>query len=359
MRLALFGGEAWTGEDLALVRRVLHPACVVNAYGPTEAVITPTLWSADAEAIVQGYAPIGRPVGRRTAHVLDADLQPVPQGVPGELYLGGDGLARGYLGRAALTAERFVADPFDEAGGRLYRTGDLVRWRADGQLEYLERLDHQVKVRGFRIELGEVEARLREQPGVREALVCLHEGAAGPSLVAYVAPAAGASLDATTLKTQMAQALPDYMVPSALMVLDSFPLGANGKVDRRALPVPAVAGTPGYEAPHGDVAQTLAAIWAELLKVAQVGLHDNFFDLGGNSLLVIRMHRLVEDRLQPGLAVVDLFKYPTVGALARHIEQKGRGPAAAATDDAAQAKQRAQQQRAALLQRRRPTERTL
>ncbi|MDP9912610.1 amino acid adenylation domain-containing protein [Variovorax boronicumulans] len=358
VRLALFGGEAWTGEDLALVRRVLHPARVVNAYGPTEAVITPTLWSADAEAIVQGYAPIGRPVGRRTAHVLDADLQPVPQGVPGELYLGGDGLARGYLGRSALTAERFVADPFDAAGGRLYRTGDLVRWRTDGQLEYLERLDHQVKVRGFRIELGEVEARLREQPGVREALVCLHEGVTGPSLVAYVAPAAGASLDAITLKTQLAQALPDYMVPSALMVLDSFPLGANGKVDRRALPAPAAAGTPGYEAPHGDVAQTLAAIWAELLKVAQVGLHDNFFDLGGNSLLVIRMHRLVEDRLQPGLAVVDLFKYPTVGALARHIEQKGRGPAAA-TDDAAQAKQRAQQQRAALLQRRRPTERTL
>ena len=186
----------------------------MTAYGPTEAVISPTLWSADAEAIVQGYAPIGRPVGRRTAHVLDADLQPVPQGVPGELYLGGDGLARGYLGRSALTAERFVADPFDPSGGRLYRTGDLVRWRADGQLEYLERLDHQVKVRGFRIELGEVEARLREQPGVREALVCLHEGAAGPSLVAYVAPAAGASLDATTLKTQLAQALPDYMAPS-------------------------------------------------------------------------------------------------------------------------------------------------
>ncbi|WP_341888587.1 amino acid adenylation domain-containing protein [Variovorax sp. YR752] len=358
VRLALFGGEAWTGEDLALIRRVLRPARVVNAYGPTEAVITPTLWSAQAEATVQGYAPIGRPVGRRTAHVLDADLQPVPQGVPGELYLGGEGLARGYLGRAALTAERFIADPFDAAGGRLYRTGDLVRWRADGQLEYLERLDHQVKVRGFRIELGEVEARLREQPGVREALVCLHEGAAGPLLVAYVAPAAGVSLDATTLKTQLAQALPDYMVPSALMVLDSFPLGANGKVDRRALPAPAAAGTQGYEAPRGDVAQTLAAIWAELLKVEQVGLHDNFFDLGGNSLLVIRMHRLVEDRLQPGLAVVDLFKYPTVGALARHIEQLGRGPAAA-TDDAALAKQRAQQQRAALLQRRRPTERTL
>jgi amino acid adenylation domain-containing protein len=359
VRLALFGGEAWTGEDLTLIRRVLRPARVVNAYGPTEAVITPTLWSAQAEAIVQGYAPIGRPVGRRTAHVLDAGLQPVPHGVPGELYLGGEGLARGYLGRAALTAERFVADPFDAAGGRLYRTGDLVRWRADGQLDYLERLDHQVKVRGFRIELGEVEACLREQPGVREALVCLHESVAGPSLVAYVAAAAGASLDATTLKTRLAQALPDYMVPSALMVLDSFPLGANGKVDRRALPAPAAAGTAGYEAPRGDAAQTVATIWAELLKVEKVGLHDNFFDLGGNSLLVIRMHRLVEDRLQPGLAVVDLFRYPTVGALARHIEQLARRPAAANDDAAALAKQRAQQQRAALLQRRRPTERTL
>lgn len=363
VRLALFGGEAWTGEDLALIRRVLRPEQIVNAYGPTEAVITPTAWHGDAshDDAVQGYAPIGRPVGRRTAHVLDAGLQPVPQGVPGELYLGGEGLARGYLGRAALTADRFVADPFDAAGGRLYRTGDLVRWGIGGQLEYLGRLDHQVKIRGFRIELGEIEARLREHATVREALVLVHDGASGPALVAYVSPAPAARIDTEALKEELGRALPDYMVPSAIVALDSFPLTTGGKVDRRALPVPVVASRQDYEAPQGDVAQTLASIWAELLKVEKVGSHDNFFDLGGNSLLVIRMHRLMEERLNPSLTVVDLFKFPTVGALARRIEQ-GRGAAAArlpATHgDADDEQARAQRQRAALLQRRRPTERT-
>jgi len=363
VRLALFGGEAWTGEDLALIRRVLRPEQIVNAYGPTEAVITPTAWNGAAHDDVQGYAPIGRPVGHRTAHVLDADMQPVPQGVAGELYLGGEGLARGYLGRAALSAERFVADPFDGAGGRLYRTGDLVRWRNDGQLEYLGRLDHQVKIRGFRIELGEIEARLREHPDVREALALVHDGAAGPLLAAYVSPAPDAQVDAAALREQLARALPDYMVPSAIVALESFPLTTGGKIDRRALPAPVVAGGEGgegYEAPQGDVAETLAAIWADLLKVAKVGMNDNFFDLGGNSLLVIRMHRLMEDRLKPGLTVVDLFKYPTVGALARRIEQGQRGAGQAAASEGADDEQaRAQRQRAALLQRRRPTERSL
>jgi amino acid adenylation domain-containing protein len=359
VRLALFGGEAWTGEDLALIRRVLRPARIVNAYGPTEAVITPTAWSGMAHDPVQGYAPIGRPVGHRTAHVLDADLQLVPQGVAGELYLGGAGLARGYLGRAALTAERFVADPFDAEGGRLYRTGDLARWGLDGQLEYLGRLDHQVKIRGFRIELGEIEARLREHPAVREALVLVHDGAAGPSLAAYVSPAPFARIDAAALREHLGRALPDYMVPPAIVALDSFPLTSGGKVDRRALPAPTVAAaSQGYEAPQGDVAQTLASIWAGLLKVEKVGMNDNFFDLGGNSLLVIRMHRLMEDRLNPGLKVVDLFKYPTVGALARRIEQGGGTTPSDAgeSDDSEQA--RAQRQRTALLQRRRPTERS-
>lgn len=364
VRLALFGGEAWTGEDLALIRRVLRPGRIVNAYGPTEAVITPTAWNGSAHDDVQGYAPIGRPVGNRTAHVLDADMQPVPQGVAGELYLGGEGLARGYLGRAALTAECFVADPFGDAGGRLYRTGDLVRWRGDGQLEYLGRLDHQVKIRGFRIELGEIEARLREHPSVREALVLVHEAAVGPSLAAYVSPAPAAQIDTAALREHLARTLPDYMVPAAIVALESFPLTAGGKIDRRALPAPIIAGGQGdhgYEAPQGDVAEALAAIWAELLKVAKVGMNDNFFDLGGNSLLVIRMHRLMEDRLKPGLTVVDLFKYPTVGALARRIEQGQRGaaPAESGGELADDGQARAQRQRAALLQRRRPTERSL
>ncbi|SDO97614.1 amino acid adenylation domain-containing protein [Rhodoferax sp. OV413] len=369
VRLALFGGEAWSGEDLELIRRVLRPARIVNAYGPTEAVITPMVWSmawpcADhdvAQGNLQGYVPIGRPVGYRTAHVLDTGMQPVPQGVPGELYLGGEGLARGYIGRAAITADRFVADPFDATGGRLYRTGDLVCWRHDGQLEYLGRLDHQVKIRGFRIELGEIEARLREHATVREALVLVHDSAAGPSLTAYVSFATSAQIDPAALREQLARTLPDYMVPAAIVVLDSFPLTAGGKVDRRALPAPAVASSQDYEAPQGDTAETLASIWAGLLKVEKVGMNDNFFDLGGNSLLVIRMHRLIEERLNPGLTVVDLFKYPTVGALARRIEQGcGAAQSAAGKDDNDDSEQaRAQRQRAALLQRRRPTERSI
>jgi len=234
VRLALFGGEAWTGEDIALIRRVLRPGQIVNAYGPTEAVITPTAWHGtadDAEQAPQGYVPIGRPVGRRTAHVLDANLQPLPQGVPGELYLGGEGLARGYLGRAALTAERFVADPFDAAGGRLYRTGDLVRWRGDGQLEYLGRLDHQVKVRGFRIELAEIEARLREHAAVREALVLVHDGAAGASLVAYVSPAPAAQIiaDGSHVAGQVLYAAPvSTQTSEALAVVaDTYAEAAN------------------------------------------------------------------------------------------------------------------------------------
>lgn len=367
VRLALLGGEAWSGEDLTLIRRVLRPSRIVNAYGPTEAVITPTAGSMAWPCAQQDVAldepnsvvPIGRPVGRRRAHVLDGDLQPVPQGVPGELYLGGEGLARGYLGRAGLTADRFVADPLDAAGGRLYRTGDLVRWREDGQLDYLGRLDHQVKLRGFRIELAEIEARLREQPAVHEALVCVHAGAATETLVAYVSPMSGAQIDPHALKAQLAHLLPDYMLPSVIVVLERFALTSGGKIDRSALPTPDLGRRQGYEEPQEALAKTLAALWSELLQVDKIGLHDNFFDLGGSSLLVMRMHRLLEERLQPGLSVVDLFKFPTLGGLARRIEQ---GRDAAQPHDASQESSeqaRAERQRAALLQRRRPTERSL
>ena len=351
VRLALFGGEPWTDEDLALIHRVLRPQRLINAYGPTEAVITPTVWHATGTEVLQGYVPIGRPVGDRVAHVLDADMQPVPVGVAGELYLGGRGLARGYWQRAAQTSQSYVANPFEPGGGRLYRTGDRVKWRPDGQLAYIERLDHQVKLRGFRIELAEIEARLREQPQVSEVVVTLHEGAAGPSLVAYVAPAIG--LDTAELKERLGKVLPDYMVPSVIVALASLPLTAGGKVDRRALPPPVVAGLHGHEAAQGVVAETLAAIWAEVLKVDKAGMHDNFFDLGGNSLLLIRMHRLLEERLSAGLSVVDLFKFPTIGSLARRIEQ-GRTETHAAIDGP---QQRALRQRAALLQRRQPAQR--
>jgi aryl carrier-like protein len=260
-------------------------------------------------------------------------------------------LARGYLNRAALTSERFVADPFDPQGGRLYRTGDLVRWNAEGQLDYLGRIDQQVKVRGFRVELGEIEARLLAQGPVRDAVVVAKPGPAGLRLVAYAAPHAGQRIDAAALRQALADALPDHMVPSAIVALDALPLTPNGKVDRRALPEPVFEGDRAHLAPQGRIAETLAAIWCEVLGVERVGQHDNFFDLGGQSLLLIRVHQQVQQRLGVELPLGELVKHPTLAALAQRLERGSTAPATAAVDD------RARQQRAALLQRRRATER--
>lgn len=356
VRLVLLGGEASSGEDLALIDLVLRPEQLVNAYGPTEAVITPTAWRVHSGETIAGPLPIGRPVGQRMARVLDEHLQPVPEGMPGELYLGGRGLATGYLNRPGATAERFVADPWTP-GARLYRTGDLVAWRPDGELAYLGRVDDQVKINGFRIELGEVESCLLGLPDVREALVLKHEGEDGASLVAYVTARPGAALAHEVLKDLVRDRLPAYMVPAAIVVLDRLPLNATGKVDRQVLPLPEpAASTAAYEAPQGPVAETLASVWAEVLGRDRVGLHDNFFDLGGTSLSLIRMHRLVEAQLRPGLTVVELFKFPTVGALARRI---GQGGGSANHAEAEDPRERASRKRTAMLQRRAAAERAL
>ncbi|QSI32382.1 amino acid adenylation domain-containing protein [Variovorax sp. RKNM96] len=348
----IVGGEAMPAETQREALRRLSGATLQNLYGPTETTIHVTRWTCRDDG--QSLVPIGRPISDTQAWVLDAELNPVPRGVAGELYLGGVNLARGYLNKPGLSAERFVADPFG-SGGRLYRTGDLVRWNAEGQIEYLGRIDHQVKIRGFRIELGEIEAQLLAQPTLREAVVVAKQGAAGASLVAYVAPHAGQSVDVAALRESLGRTLPDYMVPKAIVVLEALPLNANGKVERKALPEPEGLGcATAYEAPQGHVARTLAAIWSEVLQVEQVGLHDNFFDLGGHSLLLIRAHRLLEDRLQVALPLVNLFKYPTVESLAQWIEQGG---AQAASASSAAADDRALRQRAAMLQRRKVAER--
>ncbi len=356
LRHIICGGEAMPSETQKETLERLCGAGLQNLYGPTETTIHVTHWACRNDG--QSQVPIGKPISHTSTHVLDADLNLVPQGVAGELYLGGISLARGYLHRAGLSAERFVADPFDssEGGGRLYRTGDLVRWNGEGQLEYLGRIDHQVKIRGFRIELGEIEAQLLAQPAVREAVVVAKEGPAGVRLVAYLAAHAGQLIDTTVLKERLSQVLPDYMVPRAFAVLDSLPLNANGKVDRKALPEPALASELAYEAPQGHVAQTIAGVWSEVLQVAQVGLHDNFFDLGGHSLLLIRAHRLLEDRLQAAIPVVNLFKYPTIESLAQWMAQ-GPARAASSATAAAASDDRALRQRAAMLQRRKAAER--
>ncbi|CAD5274525.1 MULTISPECIES: non-ribosomal peptide synthetase [Halomonadaceae] len=315
VRLCIAGGEAWSREDFEGIRRACQPERLFNAYGPAETIISPTLWSDDAGLGQSSQVPIGQPIGARKALVLDADLSLAPVGIAGELYLGGAGLARGYLNRADLTAERFVADPFAQ-GERLYRTGDLVRWREDGQLEYLGRLDYQVKIRGLRIELGEIEAELLSQPEVRESVVVAQDGSGGSRLVAYMVPQAGSELDTALLREALGQKLPDYMVPGVLVSLDALPLNANGKIDRKALPEPDLSSSSQYEPPQSKSEETLAAIWSEVLGVDRVGRHDNFFELGGHSLLALQVLARIRAAGLQSLALRDLFKSPVLCELA-------------------------------------------
>ncbi|MBK4998721.1 amino acid adenylation domain-containing protein [Pseudomonas sp. S31] len=316
VRLCITGGEALTPEHVHTLRETFAPQTLFNGYGPTEAVVMPTACRV-AETLADDAVnvPIGRVVGSRQLHVLDADLAQVPAGATGELYVGGQGLARGYHGRPGLSAERFVADPFDATGaGRLYRTGDLVRQREDGQLEYLGRIDHQVKVRGFRIELGEIEARLLAHDQVREAVVLAIDGPSGKQLVGYLL--AAAELDLDQVRAHLHAGLPEHMVPAHLMVLERFPLTANGKLDRRALPAPDVSASQhSYAAPTTAVERGLAEVWQGVLGVARVGIDDNFFALGGDSILSIQV---VSRARQAGIhfTAKDLFQHQTVRTLA-------------------------------------------
>ncbi|BBL70958.1 hypothetical protein MoryE10_15640 [Methylogaea oryzae] len=309
------GGEALPDELARRIYRQPHRPRLLNLYGPTEDTVY-SAWGIGDPA--SGRAPdIGRPIANSRAYVLDALLRPQALGVPGELYLGGAGLARGYLHRQDLTDERFVADPFD-AGARLYRTGDLCRWRPDGQLEYLGRLDHQVKLRGFRIELGEIEAVLRAHPQVRDGAVIARSDAGSPRLVAYVVAQTGSAPLPHELHEHLAASLPEYMLPAAWVFLDALPLTPNGKLDRRALPTPAMdtADSQADAAPRNACEDILCAIWAAALARPSVGIHDDFFALGGDSILAIQV---VGKARQAGwqFSVRQLFQHPTVAGLAQ------------------------------------------
>ncbi|XBT42743.1 amino acid adenylation domain-containing protein [Pseudomonas viridiflava] len=316
VRIYCFGGDAVPDALFELVKRSLRPQYLTNGYGPTETVVTPLLWKVSAMQSCQAvYAPIGDRVGLRTLHVLDQDLNPLPDGVAGELYIGGEGLARGYHQRAALTAERFVADPFAD-GARLYRTGDRVRRRADGTVDFIGRLDNQLKIRGFRIEPGEIEARLRNLAGVRDAVVVAREGATGKQLVGYVVSSSVVTTPAQ-LREALRAELPDYMVPAQLVLLDAMPLTPNGKIDRNALPAPDFVGQRLRLAPRNEVEQALAQIWQEVLSIEEVGMDDNFFELGGDSLRVLKMLSKVRGHsgLQLDLKLRDVMARPTIGEL--------------------------------------------
>ncbi|MGN3967531.1 amino acid adenylation domain-containing protein, partial [Burkholderia gladioli] len=297
-----------------------------NLYGPTEASVDVSFWPCRLDTETASV-PIGAPIDNLRLYVLDRALQPQPAGVAGELYLAGAGLARGYLNRPALTAERFVANPFTP-GERMYRTGDLARWRADGQVEYLGRLDHQVKLRGLRIELGEIEAAVLAQPGVTQAAVIAREDRPGePRLVAYVVPQDGlredAPFDAEPLREALARALPDYMVPAAFVPLAALPLSANGKLDRRALPAPADAdfARDAYAVPVGETETRLAALWAEVLGLERAGRFDHFFSQG-HSLLAVRLLARVQQAFGIEIPLVELFAAPVLAQFAAALDAR-------------------------------------
>ncbi|MFD8522277.1 non-ribosomal peptide synthase/polyketide synthase [Streptomyces capillispiralis] len=318
----VLAGEALPARTVRDIKDAMPAAEVANIYGPTEATVYATAWFADG-TLPEQAPPIGRPVARTRAYVLDRLLRPQPPGVTGELYLGGGGLARGYLRRPGLTAARFVADPFGAPGDRMYRTGDLVRWRADGRLEYLGRVDQQVKVRGFRIELGEVEEALRGCAGVTEAAATVRDGDGHRRLAGYVVATPGARVEPEAVRRELGRTLPDYMVPSAVLVLPALPLNPNGKLDRDRLPDPAPAEPAArHVAPRTPTERTLAAIWAAVLHVERVGADDNFFALGGDSILSIQV---VAQARQAGLTITsrDVHQHQTVAALARRADETG------------------------------------
>jgi acyl-CoA synthetase (AMP-forming)/AMP-acid ligase II/acyl carrier protein len=321
LRRWLVGGEGLPA-DLAVTLAQSIDGELVNMYGPTET----TVWSTTHKVVVSevrtGTVDIGRPIANTQVYILDRNRQPVPAGVYGELYIGGDGVARGYWRRPELTKERFVEHPLAPHGTRIYRTGDLARYRTDGVIEFLGRADHQVKVRGHRIELGEIEAVLATHPGVGQSVVVVRtDNPDNPQLVAYVVPASQGT-DAAALKDCLRAKLPGHMVPDGFVFLERLPLTPNGKIDRNALPAPERA--PALR-PRGEATafvgmeKAIADIWKDLLAIDHLGADDNFFDLGGRSLQVVQMKSRLKQSLEVDLPVVTLFQYPTVRSLADFI----------------------------------------
>ncbi|MEV7261251.1 amino acid adenylation domain-containing protein [Streptomyces sp. NPDC093937] len=322
--------EVWAGGDVVppeAVRRVMDhcpDVTVVNGYGPTETTTFAATHRIHRPLDYAGAIPIGEPLDNHRLYVLDEGLRLVPPGTPGELYIAGAGVAQGYLDHPALTADRFVADPYGPSGTRMYRTGDLVRWNPEGSLEYLGRADQQVKLRGFRIELGEIESVLAADGNVGQATVVVREDRPGDKrLVAYLVAAEGARIDTEAVRRELAGALPEYMVPSAFVVLDEIPLTVNGKVDRRALPAPQFGNDAAGRAPRGPVEEVLCGLFAEVLGLASASIDDHFFHLGGHSLLATRLISRIRQTFGVQITVRDLFQGPTVASLAEYVEAGG------------------------------------
>jgi amino acid adenylation domain-containing protein len=331
LRLVILGGEKALPERLASWRRRASAAVkLVNTYGPTETTVVATVCDLSkhaTESSSETEVPIGRPLHNTLVYVLDSNLRPVPIGVPGELYIGGAGVARGYLHRPELTAEKFITNPFADARApRLYKTGDVVRYRADGNIEFLSRIDNQVKIRGFRVEAGEIEQALRSHARVSDVLVLVQEDRAGEKrLVAYVVAAPAGQPTTTELREFLSTKLPAYMLPSAFVMIESFPLLPNGKIDRKLLPLleqerPALAAD--FAPPRSPLEESVAKVWREVLKKDQVGIHDNFFELGGHSLLGAKLISNLRRNLHCELSLIDVFQSPTIERLTEVIYQR-------------------------------------
>lgn len=320
LRLYSFGGEALPHAVFDMINDNLQAPLLINGYGPTETIMTPMIWKIPLGTRFEGtVAPIGRGVGDRRIYILDEDMVPVPVGVVGEIYIGGSGLARGYQGRPDLTEERFIPDPFSSGTGRMYKSGDLGRWREDGIVEFAGRVDHQIKLRGYRIEPGEIEAVLCTDPRVAETVVLLHRDGARSSLVAYVVPREGETVTVTELRRAAMVALPDYMVPQTIMLIDKLPMGPNSKLDRAALPSPLLERE--AIAPENDRERVILAVWRDVLDIPDIGVTENFFDIGGQSLAAVRIvSRLKTHHPDWPLTIADMFNHPTVRDLAAALD---------------------------------------
>ncbi len=312
----MVGGEAFPNA-LAKDLKDIIPGRLTNMYGPTET----TIWSTTQDVEDTSNIPIGLPIANTDIYILDENRQPVPTGVPGDLFIGGQGVVRGYLNRPDLTEERFMANPF-KTGEQMYWTGDLAKYRDDGVIEFLGRVDHQVKIRGYRIELGEIEAKLGEHESVRECVLLLREDTPGDQrLVAYLVPT-GVAPDSNDIRDHLRKDLPEYMVPNDVVVLDAMPLTPNGKLDRKQLPATQGGGqgtVAVYEAPSDELQQTIVNIWQETLQLEKVGIKDNFFDLGGHSLLIVRVHQLLKQQIDKPISLTDLYRFPTIGSLTEFL----------------------------------------
>jgi amino acid adenylation domain-containing protein len=322
----IIGGENLTSENISEWQDFAPDTILVNEYGPTETVVGCCVYQVPIQHH-SGSIPIGQPIANTQLYVLDSYMQPVPNGVTGELYIGGTGLALGYLNRPELTAEKFVPHPFSsEPGARLYKTGDLVRFRDDGILEFKGRIDEQVKIRGFRIELGEIESVLLQHPTIKDCIVTVQEKAKNDQrLIGYIVLTQESSFSVGNLRKFLQQQLPEYMIPSAFMTLKELPLTQNGKVNRQELPTPDKARQEidkFYVAPRNSTEEKIANIWAEILNLEQIGIHENFFDLGGHSLIVTQVISRLRDIFDVEIFVQQIFETPTIADLAVIVIQK-------------------------------------